>query len=287
MEANEMSEGIEPTDAQMAEELMELSGETHEAAPAEAGQSAEGETKTEAPTETEPTYDVNGKKLTVKELIAGNMMREDYTRKTQEAAEMRREAEAMHQKRILDDMFREAPGRAEAEAHLAAQGDLTPDEVALLDPVSKKAYDVAVEARSRVEAMENRAIQREKYEQGQSMMRSLDDFRDILVKQHGMDPLEAENRTAEVAATARKEGLPYNVKGFQLIFNASRDVNAEAERIAKQRFDEYLAQKAKDATAGLAGGTAGAFDPGAQKINPWKLEQEDPEALNRAMADDL
>ena len=53
----------------------------------------DGEQTTEAPS-LDTLYEVNGKQVSAKDLIAGNMRQEDYSRKTQEASNLRKTIEA-------------------------------------------------------------------------------------------------------------------------------------------------------------------------------------------------
>jgi hypothetical protein len=69
-----------------------LKGESEDDGKPEGGENAENDEQPEGDSD-EVTYEVNGKKLTLEQLISGNMMQDDFTRKTQELAEERKATE--------------------------------------------------------------------------------------------------------------------------------------------------------------------------------------------------
>ena len=283
-------QGAEPTngidkfsDEAMAEELLALSGVTLPD-PAEAGQSGTGPEKTETEAAGEPQlFEVNGEKLTLEELQKGYMRQADYTKKTQEVAGWRKELERREQERLVEEFMGLNQKPVPAQDNRAA---LSPEDEAEMDPATRKAYEAAMEAKNAVEALKSEALRREKAERAGSMMQALDTFSARLMER-GMTREAAEDKTAEIAAQTRAKNLPYNVDSFEILYNGTRDIEAEAEAIAKQKFEAYLAEKAKDAEAGLSG--AGAFAPptGQRKVNAAQLLREDPDALDRMIADSL
>lgn len=277
----EADENIEITDDfdSMVADLDVESGETDEDSDEEQPETAEPKGDDE-----EPKIKVGDKEYTPSQILEfekGYMRQADYTKKTQDIAAARREVEELAQKQVLDDFYNKAKPKVVAPVN--GNTALTEDDLALMEPETRRVYELANATRAEVEALKADAWERKRVEHDAYLTNTMDGFYNKLIAD-GMDPTEADTTAAEVSRTVRTEKLPYSPKSFERVFNSDKKVDVEAIRKSarEEALAEYKRMKAEDATAGLAGGSAN--DAPTIDIVPADLERTDPEALTRLMA---
>jgi len=262
------------------------SGETDE-------DSVEEQPETDEPTgegedtDEEPKIKVGDKEYTPSQILEfekGYMRQADYTKKTQDIAAARREIEQAMQKQVLDDFYNKPKPKVQPTPD--GNKELTDEDLALMEPETRRVYEVAKATEARLAVIEAEAWERKRAEHDAYLTNTMDGFYKKLIDS-GMDPTEADTTAAEVSRTVRTEKLPYSPKSFERVFNSNKTVDVEAIRKSarEEALAEYKRQKAEDATAGLAG--ASANDAPTVDIIPADLDRDDPDTLIRMMAQDI
>ena len=218
---------------------------------------------------------VGDKEFTAEQILEfekGYMRQEDYTKKTQDVATARREIEDTIQRQTLNEFYGfnadKQPDKVQTDLEDIKDGSYVPtaEDLALMEPETRKVYQFAASVKAQsddqkkiLDSLQLQSEQRymaEQYNERNSLMNGVYDK----FVAGGMDTAAADVATADVFKTIRLEKLPYNQKTVQRVLdsNSTNTVDIEAiQRKAKEEaVAEYKAEKAKDATAGMAGASS-------------------------------
>ena len=211
MSQEEMENQAETTEDVSAEEMAEDFGEVtddSEGTPAKPEQTADEST---VKATDEATFDVDGEQVTleqVRQWKTGGMLKADYTRKTQELAEARRGLEEEAQRRWVDDFYNtsEQPKAVVDKAKDITTGDIeiSAEEMAMLDPITRDTYKLAQANRKMLEAYESDKHERQRADTNKYITSTFDGFVAKIEKETGMKHEEAGNLAANISAKTRQ-----------------------------------------------------------------------------------
>jgi hypothetical protein len=264
-----MSEAQEPTAEETTEPTLEefvadmdaevVSEATEDEAPVE-------EQPAEAESEPVQTFDVNGEQVTIDELQKGYMRTSDYTKKTQEVARAREEAEAMRE--ALNRFYEEpvTPGWEPEPPGMKPAYD-TPE---FVTDAERILYEKTQKMEQAVAALAADKHRREKQEALQNVDNTLFGYQKD-------NPDLTDEQIVQISRTVRQRGYPYTQDSFDMVRKAT--MAPSVEEIRKQAVADYIEQqkalKAKSEQAALEPGNVPAADEPPPDIRTLSQEQID------------
>jgi len=220
--------------------------------------------------EPEQTFEVQGEQVTIDELTKGYLRQQDYTKKTQEVARAREEAESI--KAALERFYSE-PAAPEWQPE---RGQPQPSEQGDIPEFATEAERRLWEKTQMLEKQTAELTQSYKRKQAQEQMQAIERTFDGFVEAH---PDMPEQQIIEISRTVRERGLPYTPASFDLVSRAI--AQPSIEEVRKAAVAEYIerqkVEKRKAEEAALEPGNAPAHDEPPPDIR--KLPQETIDAL--------
>lgn len=236
----------------------------------------------------EPASDINWDEVPVDEMrkayadLEGmkKSVQADATRKWQEAAEMKKEAEALMQKAA----FKEFYGVPDYEPDLSRfqKKEVPAEETEYLTDAERQLAEKVKEHDRMLAEFKRRESETMQREWSEHIDRTLNGFSAELVS-GGMNKVEADNLTAEISREVSKRYSSYDIDSFRHAYKARLDPEVIAEAKAKKMLEEYKAQKKKDSEAGLVAGSR--VESPTEEIDLAKLARENPDEYDRLMAE--
>lgn len=219
--------------------------------------------------EPEQMFDVNGEQVPISELIGGYMKGSDYTRKTQELAVKREEAESM---RAAVDRFYESEPAPEWQPQPPAYGAEKPGLPEFATETERLLFEQNQKHEQALAALQNESKQRKQQEVLRSVDNTLFGFKD-------KHPDLADEQIVSISQVVRSKGLPYTQDSFDMVRKATMSPS-EAD-VRKAAVAEYIAEqkalKTKSEQAALEPGNVPAADNAPPDIR--NLSQETIDAL--------